>query len=71
MGKDRKLFGCKVLLHFDEVKDIDANLSAALGAILDSATKKGTSMFLNAPREKNCEKSFSAHRVSWCFFCTN
>lgn len=52
--------GGKVLLHFDEVKDIDANLSAALGAILDSATKKGTSMFLQCSERKNCEKSFSA-----------
>ena len=51
--------GGKVLLHFDEVKDIDANLSAALGAILDSATKKGTSMFLNAPREKTVKRALA------------
>ena len=32
--------GGKVLLHFDEVKDIDANLSAALGPATTSITTR-------------------------------
>lgn len=53
------LTGGKVLFRFDAVKEIDANLSSALGAMLDSATRNGVSMFLNTPHEKNAKRALA------------
>lgn len=53
------LSGGKALFRFDDVREMDANLSAALGAILDSATSRGVKMFVNSPREKSVRRALS------------
>jgi len=49
----------KVLFRFDAVTEFDANLSAALGAMLDFATQNGVSMFLNTPHEKKVKRALA------------
>lgn len=54
-----KNIGQTVFLNFDAVNLIDANLSAAIGAILDESSKRDISIFLTMPKVKSVRRSLS------------
>lgn len=57
----------EALINFDQCRDFHANLSAALGAILDDLTEKGYNMFINLPRERGVRRILARNKFLKAF----